>query len=69
MVGSGWSVQLGRPSRREKCRLKMKNILDEMVLTKINEYYEFLFLEMDFIKNKNLTEVGFEPTPPKRLEP
>ena len=40
-----------------------------MVLTKINEYYEFLFLELDFIKNKNLTEVGFEPTPPKRLEP
>ena len=58
-----------RPSGREKCRLKIKNILDEMVLTKINEYYEFLFLEMDFIKNKNLTEVGFEPTPPKRLEP
>ena len=46
-----------------------KNILDEMVLTKINEYYEFLFLEIGFIKNKSLTEVGFEPTPPKRLEP
>ena len=46
-----------------------KNILDEMVLTKINEYYEFSFLEIGFLKNKSLTEVGFEPTPPKRLEP
>ena len=48
MAGPGKAVRT-----RKKRRFGIdKNISDEMVLTKINEYYEFLFLEMDFIKIK-----------------
>ena len=50
MAGPGTAVRTRKiPFRRSGIE---KNISDEMVLTKINEYYEFLFLEMDFIKIK-----------------
>ena len=50
MAGLGTAVRTRkRPFRWFEIE---KNISDEMVLTKINEYYEFLFLEMDFIKIK-----------------